>query len=123
MSAVTITQMADRVSTLVEQRLGVRGRSLEDKLRRAGRRLPKAVREAATYLADAAEMAKSPKLLVRVDEAEVARAYDICLRHLNKLNRGERQKTALVGVAASVAFALLVVTVMVITLLYWRGLV
>lgn len=123
MSAVTITQMADRVSTLVEQRLGVRGRSLEDKLRRAGRRLPKAVREAATYLADAAEMAKSPKLLVRVDEAEVARAYDICLRHLNKLNRGERQKTALVGAAASVAFALLVVTVMVIALLYWRGLV
>lgn len=123
MSAVTITQMADRVSTLVEQRLGVRGRSLADKLKRAGRRLPKAVREAATYLADAAEMAQNPKLLARLDEAEVARAYDICLRHLNRLNRGERQKTALLRAAASVAFALLVVVTMVVVMIYWRGLV
>ena len=123
MSAVTITQMADRVSALIEDRLGVRGRSLGDKLHKAGRRLPRRVREAARYLADAAEMAQNPKLLVRVDEGEVATAYDTCLRHLNTQNRGERRKTALLGALASAAFGVLVVTVLVIALAYWRGLV
>lgn len=60
MSAVTITQMADRVSALIEERLGVRGRGLEDKIRKAGRRLPKRVREAASYLAEAGQMAQIP---------------------------------------------------------------
>ena len=123
MSAVTITQMADRVSALIEERLGVRGRSLGDKLRKAGRRLPKRVREAAGYLAEASEMAQNPKLLVRVDEGDVAQAYDTCLRHLNRQNRADRRKTAVVGAAASAAFGLLVVVVLVIAVIYWRGLV
>jgi hypothetical protein len=123
MSAVTIMQMADRVSALIEERLGVRGRSLPDRVRRAGRRLPRKVREAASLLAEASEMALNPKLQVRVDEGQVAEAYDICVRHLGRLNRAERRKTALVGVAASAAFAVLVVAVLVIAVVYWRGLV
>jgi hypothetical protein len=123
MSAVTITQMADRVAALIEERLGVRGRGLEDKLRRAGRRLPKRVRTAGDLLAEAAAMAQNPKLLVRVDEARVAEAYDICLKYLNKLNKGDRRKGAILGVAASVAFSILVVAVLVVAFLYWRGLV
>lgn len=123
MSAVTITQMADRVSALIEERLGVRGRSLADKERRAGRRLPRRVREAVSVLAEAAEMAQVPKLQVRVDESRVAEAYDICLRHLGGLNRGERRKTVLVGMAASAAFGVLVVALLVIAVVYWRGLV
>ena len=47
MSAVTILQMTQRVSALLEERLGARGRTLEDKMRKAGRRLPKKVRFAA----------------------------------------------------------------------------
>ena len=123
MSAITITQMADRVSALIEERLGVRGRSLDDKLRRAGRRLPKRVREACEVLAEAGVMAQNPKLLVRVDETRVAEAYDICLKFLNRLGRGDRRKGAILGVAASVAFSLLVVALLVIGFLYWRGLI
>ncbi len=47
MGVVTITQMADRVSSLMEERLGARGRTLEEKLRSAGRKLPRKVRDAA----------------------------------------------------------------------------
>ncbi|MGB4829550.1 MAG: hypothetical protein WBP18_20145 [Paracoccaceae bacterium] len=121
MSAVTITQMADRVSALIEERLGVRGRGLEDKIRKAGRRLPKRVREAASYLAEAGQMAQNPKLLVRVDEGDVAAAYDVCLKHLGGVNRGARRKGVFLGIAASMAFSLLVVAVLVIGFLYWRG--
>lgn len=123
MSAATITQMADRVSGLIEERLGVRGRSLEERVRRAGRRLPRKVREAASVLVEASEMALNPKLQVRVDEGAVAEAYDVCLRYLGRLNRGERRKTALVGMLASAAFAVLVVVVLAIAVIYWRGLI
>ena len=123
MSATTITQMADRVSSLIEERLGVRGRTLEERVRRAGRRLPRRVREAAEILAEASERALNPKLQVRVDEGRVADAYDICLRHLGRLNRSERRKAALVGMLASAAFAVLVVAVLAIAVIYWRGLI
>ncbi|MBK6467642.1 MAG: hypothetical protein IPL38_10810 [Rhodobacter sp.] len=121
MSAVTITQMADRVSALIEERLGVRGRSLEVKVRKAGRRLPRRVREAAGNLATAGEMAKNPKLLVRIDVGAVAEAYDVCLKHLGGVNRGERRKGLVLGMAASAAFSVLAVVVLVIGFLYWRG--
>lgn len=120
MSAVTITQMADRVSSLMEERLGARGRDLDEKVRRAGRRLPRRVRLAARSLADAALMAQNPKLLIRVDEADVAAQYDICLRHLGPLNRAERRKGYLMNLAASVAFSVLMVGVAVLAFLVWR---
>ena len=123
MSAVTIIQMADRVSALMEERLSVRGRTLAEQVRKAGRRLPRKVREAAGYLAEAGEMAQNPKLLVRVDEGDVAAAYDICLRHLGGVNRGGRRKSALLGAAASAAFGIFVVMVLAIGVIYWRGLI
>jgi hypothetical protein len=121
MGAVTITQMADRVASLMEARLGARGRGLDEKVKRAGRRLPRKVRTAAVALADAALMAQNPKLLVRVDEAEVAANYDICVRHLGGLNLAARRKGAVLNFAASVAFSVLVVGAGVLAYLVWRG--
>ncbi|WP_225027775.1 hypothetical protein [Xinfangfangia pollutisoli] len=123
MSAVTIIQMADRVASLLEDRLGARGKTLRDKLRRAGRRLPRRVRMAGLALAEAAEMAQNPKLLVRVDEAQVAADYDIVLRHLGGVNPAARRRGALLDFAASVAFGLLMLGVALVFLLVWRGLV
>jgi hypothetical protein len=123
MSAVTVTQMADRVSALLEERMGVRGRSLADKHRKAGRRLPRKVRDAVGLLVEAAEMVQNPKLHIRVDEARVSQAYDLSVRHLGGIKRGEKLKTAMVGAAASAAFAILVVVILVIAVIYWRGLV
>lgn len=123
MSAVTITQMADRVSALLEERLGVRGRSFAEKHRKAGRRLPRKVNEAVALLVEAAEMAQNPKLQVRVDEARVAQAYDLSVRHLGGIKRGERLKTAVISAAASAAFGILVIVLLVIAVVYWRGLV
>jgi hypothetical protein len=121
MSAVTIIQMADRVSSLLEERLGTRGRTLPDKLRKAGRRLPRRVRAAAVALAEAREMAQNPKLLVQVDEAQVAQNYDIVLRHLGGVDRGALRRGAILNFVASVAFSILVVGIGVVCYLVWRG--
>lgn len=109
MSAITIQQMADRVAGLMEERLGIRGKGLSEKLRRGGRQLPRAVRAQARELADFAEKAKNPKLLVQIDQARVAACYDSCLRHLSGQRAGSASLRALMRITATVALGLLVV--------------
>jgi hypothetical protein len=121
MSLVTVQQMADRVNALLEERLRLKGGTLEDKLRRAGRRLPRKVRDAGAALAAAVTMMQSPKLMHQVDDATVAMAYDICVRHLNTVNPGAARQGLILNIAASIAFSLLVVAVLVVVVLYLRG--
>jgi hypothetical protein len=115
--------MAARVDQLLEERLRLKGGTLEDKLRRAGRRLPRPVRDAGAALATAVTMMQSPKLMRQVDDETVAVAYDICVRHLTKVNASDARKGLILNMAASIAFSLLVVAVLLIGFLYWRGFV
>jgi hypothetical protein len=121
MTGVPIQQMADRVASLMEQRLRVRGAGLAEKLRKGGRLLPRRVRAAAEGLQAAAVMAQNPKLWAQVDQEAVAQAYDICVRHLNGVDGKDRRKGAVVGVVASVAFSVLVVAGLLFAVLRWRG--
>ena len=121
MGAGTIQQMANRVASLMDERLGVGGTDLTAKLKKGGRLLPHKVRAAAGKLAKAADMAKNPKLLMQIDENELAEAYDLCVRHLGGIDRKERRIGALVGVLASVALGILVLAVGVVLVLRWRG--
>ena len=122
MSAITIQQMADRVSDLVGERLRVKGATLQDRLTKAGRRLPRKVRNAGEALVQATQMVQSPKLLMQIDDGKVAAAYDICLKHLNTVNPTAARRGAILNIAASIAFSLLVVAALLVTVLYLRGL-
>ena len=123
MSAVTIQQMADRVAGLMEEKLRVGGKGLAVKVRRAGRRLPKQVRIAAAALIQATQMAQSARLMHQIDDELVAEAYDICVRHLGGVDIADRRKGLIVGIAASIAFSLLVVSGLVLAVVWWRGLI
>ena len=74
MSAISIQQMADRVAELLEQRLRLKGKDLPEKLRRGGRLLPRRIRIAAKDLAEAAEQAQNPRLLVQLDLEKAAKS-------------------------------------------------
>ena len=123
MSVITVQQMADRVAQLLGERLRVRGTGLQARLKAAGRRLPRKVREAGNALAAAVDMIQNPKLMHQVDDETVAVAYDICVRHLTAIDAGAARRGLLLDMAARIAFALLVVAVLFVTVLYWRGLV
>lgn len=123
MSKVSIQQMADRVSALLEQRLKASGPTLEARIKRAGSKLPRKVRDAAEALVQATQMAENPKLMRQIDFEAVAVAYDICVRHLNTVNRADRRRGMLLDAGARIAFALLAVAVLVVGVLYWRGFV
>jgi hypothetical protein len=121
MSAITIQQMADRVATLMEQRLGIRGSGLEAKLRKGGRLLPRRVRLQAETLAAFAAQAQNPKLLTQIDFEKVSDAYDTCLKHLGGVKAGDRRFGLLLSIASSAAFSLLAIAVLIIAVLVWRG--
>lgn len=121
MSAVTVQQMAQRVTGLLEERLLARGDGLEAKLARVGRQLPRRVRLAAGRLAVAQAKVGVPKLLLQVDEGEVARDYDICVRHLTAINPLRGPMGAVVRVASSVAVGLLVLALMVGGFVWMQG--
>jgi hypothetical protein len=116
-------QHRDRVSALLEQKLGVRGRTLGDRIRKARWRLPRAIRAEARFLDMAAAQAQNPKLLMQIDEGRVARAYDACVRYLNSVDRAARRRAMLLGMASSVAFSIFAVGVLLLAVLYWRGLI
>lgn len=121
MGAVSIQQMADRVAALMEERLGLRGRSLADKLRRSGRVLPAAIRSEISVIEEAARHAQNPKLKLRIDEVRVARAYDLSVRHLGRIDASARRRNTWIGVANSIAISLFAVLVLTLGVLHWRG--
>lgn len=121
MSAVTIQQMAERITVLMEQRLRIKGKDLHQKLRKGGRVLPRRVRAAAEQLADAAERSQNPKLLLQIDEAQVTTAYDVCSKHLSKIDAGYRRTSSVLRQASSMVISLIAVALIVAGVLYWRG--
>ncbi len=123
MSAISIQQMADRIAGLMQDRLGARGGGLEAKLASRGRALPRKVRQAAEAVAKAAAMAQNPKLLLQIDHAALAQDYDLCLRHLTALTPRSGLWSGAVAIAAQVAVSVLLVVMLVIALLRWRGLI
>ena len=123
MSIVTVQQMADRITALLGERLRVKGDTLEVRLARAGRRLPFKVREAGAVLAKATVMIRNPKLMSQVDDEMVAQAYDICVRHLTSINPAAARSGMVLDIAARIAFALLIVALLFVSVLYWRGMI
>ena len=121
MSAVTIQQMAERVAGLMEERLGIRGNGLSEKLRRGRGALPRQVRAAARELADFAEKSRNPKLLVQIDQGRVATCYDICLRHLSSQRPGSAALRTLARITATVVLGLMLVGAVVLLVQRLQG--
>lgn len=121
MNPITVHQMAERVSQLLAERLGAKGRGLRARIESRSRALPRRVRAAARFLAEAETMAQSPKIARQVSMEQVAEAYDICVRYLQPLGAGARRWSLVLSMAASVAFALLVTGGGLIAYVAWRG--
>jgi hypothetical protein len=120
MVATSITQMTDRVSQLLGSRYRVSG-DLAARTARVRRLVPAKVHAALETLVAAEGMAQNPKLAAQIDAGAVAEAYDVALKHLARVGRWERRKGTALGIAASIAFSLVVVAVLLVVVLNWRG--
>ena len=108
---------------LMQQKLGVRGRDLDQSLRRAGRRLPKSVRKRGAALLRAESLAQNPKTARQVDAEAVERDFEVVRAYLAKIDVGEMRKARLLSVTGAVAANMIVVSVRFVGWLWWRGFV
>lgn len=108
--AVIILQKADRISALLEERVGVKaGTSLEAGLRHASRHLPYDARAAGRRLAAAGQLARRSAGIVDVDAHRFDDDYRVLLRHLQAIEPGRVRPSGpsvwrfVTGVATAVA--------------------
>lgn len=106
---------------LMQEKLDVRGRDLRQSLRCAGRRLPRTVRKSGVALMRAEILAHNPKTARQVDAAQVERDYEVMRSHLLDIDVAELRKARLLGIAGVVAANLILVAVLFIFWLWWRG--
>lgn len=118
---MTYQERADQLADLIETQLGIRGASLERKLKKAGRLLPTAVHRNAQQLLSAIEFQDSPKLARMVDEVEVIKAYSMCEKYLVSIDAQDRRRGNIINFLATNAFNLIAITGVVLAVLVWRG--
>ncbi|MEP1765485.1 MAG: hypothetical protein ABJJ53_02340 [Sulfitobacter sp.] len=106
---------------LLQQKLDVRGRDLRQSLRRAGRRLPRGVRKSGAALMRAEMLAHNPKTARQVDAGQVTAAFEHMRAYLEQLDVVEMRKGRILSVTGAIVANLLLVVVLFIVWLWWRG--
>lgn len=118
-----IHTQAEAVRSLLETHMGVRSKTLEGAVRRAGRRLPRSLRNKAALLVEALVLSENPKMARRLDYTAIYSAYRDLVAYLETLDLAEEKRTRLVNLTAGIAFNLLIAGGLVLLWLRWRGLV
>ena len=116
-----LSVQSDRIATMMEERLGVRGSGLEGKLNRAGRRLPKCVRREAERLVQAERMLGHPKLMMQTDPVVISHAAKRCEKYLKSVDPAERRKDAILAFLAVNSLNMLLIAVAFIAYMAWSG--
>ncbi|WP_322895433.1 MULTISPECIES: hypothetical protein [unclassified Yoonia] len=113
----------EKIRALLDQRLGVRARTFEAQVRKARRLLPRGLRRELVYFAQAQALADNPKLQRMIDRPRLEAAYNNAVYFLERADIGQRRRTAALGVAASIAFGLLITALVVLVVVVQRGLI
>lgn len=109
------------LAQLLQERLGIRGKTFEVKLRRAGRVLPRFARGAGAEVAQAEAMMAHPRLAALVDVDRFNRAATTLGHHLKEIEPKERRKTRALHLVASIVFNLALLGVAVYAVLWAVG--
>ena len=111
-------QMADEISTLLKERLGIRRRAgLKGQLILARTLLPSHVLKAARGVADAARLGAHPKLMKQVDLAQTRADFDLAVRHLREIDPRQRRIGILLGMVTGLLFNLVILALAIVLLL------
>ena len=107
----------------METQLWVRGKTLGQQVRRAGRLLPRAEQREAMYLAQAATVLAHPKLSRMVDASKATKAHARLTQFLRSVDPKDRARGKFLGWLGLLAFGFIVVFVLVVIVLVQRGIV
>ena len=76
-----------QVEDLLVEKFSAKGRNLNEKLRSAGRRLPRRIKNHARYLAEVEARHQNPRHAHEYDARKVGEAWKQCVSHLEKIDR------------------------------------
>lgn len=116
-------QRASRLETQLQAKLGLRGKSMSARLRRAGRLLPRRLRADVAVLTEAETKLAHPVLARQVDFPRVTKAFNAIEAYLTKIDPKDRRKGKILGWAGALVFNLLVLAVILALILRWQGLI
>ncbi|SHF30385.1 hypothetical protein SAMN05444279_12636 [Ruegeria intermedia] len=108
---------------LLRKKLGTRGKTLAESVRRAKRRLPRHVYKQAMELARAEPMAAHPRLRLILDTPRLEKAAHEVQAHLRSISLADRRWGWFLDTLGALAFNLLALAVLVLIFLLWRGLI
>lgn len=117
----SIEARAERLRAALDAALGVRGKTLAAAKRKAGRRLPRRVRGHIEVVLAAQERAANPRLAVTLDHAALARAEEDALAWLATVDRADARRGAMLSLAGTIVFNLLLVAAAFIGWMVWAG--
>lgn len=123
MSGDILQSQVDEIRKLMETRLRIRGKTLAQQVRKAGRLLPCNMRRDATYLAQAETVMAHPKLSRMVDGVKARQSHARLSEFLAKIDPKDRAKGKLLGWLGSISLIAIVVFIGVVTVLVQRGIV
>lgn len=106
---------------LLNDKFGIETADLGRGFRKAGRRIPRHLQEKAEILVDAVAKAGHPKLIRMLDEKRITRAHDDLTRFLEKIDRKDQRKGAMLGMLGAMVFNLILVFAVFVVVLRWRG--
>lgn len=112
-----IDALADKMAT----QLRVRGAGLSDVTAKAGRRLPRYLRNDADRLIEAEKLISHPKMARLVDERRLRKSEKRLNAFLDKQNPGAIRRAEFLDFLAKIAFVFVTIVLSVFFLLLWRG--
>ncbi|MDW3225067.1 MAG: hypothetical protein R8G34_19635 [Paracoccaceae bacterium] len=109
------------LQSALEKHLGVKGRTLQQSLRRAGRRLPKRLRGQAALVAQAQDLQGNIKLTRQFDVSAIEHAYTEVSEYLAKIDRSDARRARVISVLAVLAFNFILMFAAIVIYLRMRG--
>ncbi|MEC3862462.1 hypothetical protein VK792_14310 [Mesobacterium sp. TK19101] len=110
-----------RLEKLLAQKFGLGEGDLARRAAKAGRRLPRSVRNDIALVAETAQTAGNPKLALQMPDKKVARAFERAEAHLSAIDVKDRRKDQVLKTLGVLSFNLIVLFIALIVLLRWRG--
>ena len=123
MTPQDLSAQITEIRSLFETQLRIRGRTLDQQIKRAGRLLPRKVRAEAKFLAQANLLMQNPKLARMINIDRVAQAHLTVTTYLHSVDPKDRLKGRMLNAAGVIAFNGLLAAGLLIAILVWRGIV
>lgn len=102
-----IDELSDQISQAMDHKLGLRRGTLAQRLRRAGRRLPKRVRQHIQRLIEAQKISGNQHLIQQVDANALRAGQAESLSYINGIDPRDRRIGAMLGIAGGLVFNLI----------------